>query len=215
MAGKFITIEGIEGAGKSSLINGLKLFAEQKGHQVLCSREPGGTLLGKGIRKLLLENGDNPPCSLAEVLLFAADRAQHVEEVLKPALDQGQLVICDRYTHSTLAYQGYGRGIDLSLLSNINQLATSGLNPDLTLLLDLKPETGLDRARKRAEQGAAETEGGWSRFEQEKLHFHNKLRAGFLELAKDSSQNIKTINAEAGADEVLAEAKNIVEGILL
>jgi len=214
MAGKFITIEGIEGAGKSSLIEGLKLFAEEKGHQVLCSREPGGTSLGKGIRKLLLENSENPPSSLAEVLLFAADRAQHVEELLRPALEQGQLVICDRFTHSTLAYQGYGRGIDLSLLSTINQLATSGLKPDLTLLLDLKPETGLSRARKRADQGADETEGGWSRFEQEKLDFHNKLRAGFLELAKDSAQNIKVINAEASADKVLAEAKNTIKGML-
>jgi len=214
MAGKFITIEGIEGAGKSSLIEALKNTAEAKGHQVLCSREPGGTELGAAIRKLLLESNQSPPCPLAEVLLFAADRAQHVQKLLRPALEQGKIVICDRFIHSTLAYQGFGRGIDLDLLSTLNELATSGLKPDLTLLLDLKPETGLARARKRADQGAEETEGGWSRFEQEQLDFHNKLRAGFLELAKDSSQNIKIINAEAQQDEVHDQAKKIVEGIL-
>ena len=214
MAGKLITIEGIEGAGKTSLIEGLKIFAESKGHHVTCTREPGGTKLGSSIRKLLLDNHESPPSSLAEVLLFAADRAEHVEKLVRPSLAQGQLVICDRFIHSTLAYQGFGRGLDIELLNKLNLIATSGLKPDLTVLLDLKPETGLARARKRADQESPESESGWTRFEQEELDFHQKLRDGFLELAKDSSQNIKIVDAQKSEAEVISQAKKIVGEVL-
>ena len=137
-----------------------------------------------------------------------------MEELIRPSLVQGKLVICDRFIHSTLAYQGFGRGLDIELLNKLNLIATSGLKPDLTILLDLNPETGLARARKRADQEAPESESGWTRFEQEKLDFHQKLRDGFLELAKDSSQNIKIIDAEKSEAEVISQAKKIVGEVL-
>ena len=195
----FITIEGIEGSGKSTLAQKLKLELEQRVQELVLTREPGGTELGKQIRETLLdpENFELEPN--AELLLFSADRAQHLAQVVRPALQRGATVLCDRYIHSMLAYQGFARGLDLSSLEFLNQFASGGLLPDLVLLLDLSVERGLARARARAKQE-------WSRFEEQELDFHKKVRAGFLELAKRDTNRIKVLDADRHADDICAAA---------
>lgn len=153
------------------------------GHSIFVTREPGATVVGKEIRALILGEAGRTLTPKAELLLFAADRAQHVETVIRPKLESGTIILCDRYVHSTLAYQGFGRGIERTLLDEVNTLATDGLMPHLVLLLDIEPEVGLKRARKRGE-----TAESWTRFEQEELEFHRRLRNGFLSLSKEGSQ---------------------------
>ena len=145
----FISFEGIEGAGKSTAINYLAGFLQANGLDPLCTREPGGCALGRSLRSLLLDARTRELSSRAELFLFLADRAQHVAEIIRPALEAGQTVLCDRYTDSTLAYQGYGRGLDTEYLHRLNQAATGGLQPELTLLLDLPVRCGLMRAGER------------------------------------------------------------------
>lgn len=174
----FITLEGIEGSGKSTLAKSLseKIKHELKKESVL-TREPGGTIFGQNIRSLLLERKDIILDPLAETLLFASDRAQHVAELIIPALKRGAYVISDRYYHSTLAYQGYGRGLDLKLLNQICNIAIQQQKPALTILLDLPPEAGLARAKGRGDKES------WTKFEEEEINFHKRIREGFLELA--------------------------------
>ena len=138
----FVTFEGIEGAGKSTAINYLAGFLQENGHDPLCTREPGGCALGRSLRSILLDARTRELSSRAELFLFLADRAQHVAEIIRPALEAGQTVLCDRYTDSTLAYQGHGRGLDTEYLRRLNQAASGGLQPDLTLLLDLPVPCG-------------------------------------------------------------------------
>lgn len=177
----FLTVEGVEGSGKSTLLGALAARLEAEGHAVLRTREPGGSVLGTRLRPLLLNAGQALEPE-AELFLFLADRAQHVAEAIRPALDAGTLVLCDRYADSTIAYQGYGRGMDLDRLHALNDFATGGLRPDLTLLLDLPAETGLRRAmRRNAATGLCQAEG---RFESETLAFHERIRQGFLDLAR-------------------------------
>lgn len=199
----FITVEGIEGAGKSAIIGHLAEALRQRGQKILLTREPGGCPLGLQLRQLLL-NASSKLEPLAELFLFQADRAQHVSEIILPALKQGKWVLCDRYYDSTLAYQGYGRGLDLQGLKQLNSLASQELRPDLTLLLDLPPKTGLSRARGRNEElGLSHSEG---RFEAETLAFHQRIREGFLALAKEEPQRWRIINAAAPLEEVQAAA---------
>jgi dTMP kinase len=195
-----ITLEGIEGSGKSTLAKNLasKISTELK-REVILTREPGGTEFGKSIRSLLLDRRDLKLDPIAETLLFAADRAQHVEELILPELKKGSFVISDRYFHSTLAYQGYGRGIDLKLLNNICEIATGGKSPDLVLLLDLPAEKGLARAKSRAEQSTEQ----WTKFEDEEINFHKRIRTGFLELAKKSPDIFAILNAELSPEALL------------
>lgn len=184
----FITIEGIEGAGKSTLRAGLAEALSDSGVELVLTREPGATALGKTLRALVLgkDYGDLTPQT--ELLLFAADRAQHVAEVIRPALARNALVICDRYIHSTLAYQGYGRGIALDELQRLNRTATNGLVPDLVILLDLPVEAGLERAHLRQNQLAStRATTSWNRFEDQPTDFHRRVRQGFLDLAKSES----------------------------
>lgn len=177
----FLTVEGIEGSGKSTLISALAERLEAEGKPVLCTREPGGCPLGTQIRPLLLRV-DQKPDPMAELFLFLADRAQHVAEVIRPALAAGTQVLCDRYADSTITYQGYGRGMDVDWLHRLNDFATGGLWPDRTLVLDLPPETGLRRATRRNEGlGLSQAEG---RFEAESLAFHERIRQGFLDRAR-------------------------------
>lgn len=208
----FITIEGVEGAGKSTLQSKLAPWIRALGQHVVLTKEPGATAIGQELRELVLHPKHANLHPLVELLLFAADRAQHVTEVIRPALDQGIIVICDRYIHSTLAYQGHGRGLKQEDITFLNNLTTEGLKPDLVLLLDVNPQLGLARAKSRSipfaerddETSSASLE--WNRFEQQSLAFHQRVRDGFLELAKLSENNFVIINAEQHTDRVVEEA---------
>ena len=178
-SGLFITLEGVEGSGKTTHAARLADALRAEGRQVTLTHEPGGTKAGEAIRAIFLD----PAIKLevaAELLLVLADRAQHVREKLKPALARGEIVISDRYSDSTIAYQGYGRGFDLKLLDEINRLASDGLAPDLTLVLDCGAEIGLERTRRRSGNKVHSPD----RFEGESLAFHNRVRDGFLALVR-------------------------------
>ena len=188
----FLTVEGVEGSGKSTLLDSLAARLEAEGRSVMRTREPGGSSLGAHIRPLVLSAGHKPD-PRAELFLFLADRAQHVAEVVKPALAAGTLVLCDRYADSTIAYQGYGRGMDVDRLQQLNDFATDGLWPDLTLLLVLLVETGLLRAtRRNATTGLSRAEG---RFEAETLAFHERIRQGFLARARCYPDGVRVLDA--------------------
>ncbi len=193
----FITFEGGEGSGKTTQIRLLAKALQKQGYSVLTTREPGGSSIGKEIRKLLLHARPKQLSSLAELLLYEAERAQHVEEVIKPAL-QNQIVLCDRFMDATLAYQGYGRGFEAKLIEELNRIACRGLKPDLTFLLDCPPEFGLKRAQKRLQQSKSR-EG---RFESEKLAFHQKVRKGYLDLAKRNKRRFVVMDARAEVKEI-------------
>ncbi len=197
----FITLEGGEGVGKTTQQALLALQLRQAGYPCLCTREPGGTALGRALREILL-HGD-PLTPLAELFLYAADRAEHVQKCILPALAAGQVVVCDRFTDSTLAYQGYGRGLDLQQVRQLNHLATGGLQPHLTLWLDLPPEVGLART------GLAD------RLEQERLEFHRRVHQGFQALAAAEPQRIVRIDAGGSPLEVAARIWSVVKPRLL
>ena len=197
----FIAVEGIEGSGKSTLLAGLNERLRSVGCEPVLTREPGGGL-GSPIRSLLLESGQNLDYR-AELFLFLADRAQHVQKVIRPALEAGQVVLCDRFAESTIVYQGFGRGLELDLLQNLNDFATDHLWPDLTLVLDMEAEIGLERARRRnAKHGLSIDEG---RFEAEDLAFHNRIRQGFLRRAALYPQRFAVLDATKSPPEI-AEA---------
>ncbi|MFS8777658.1 dTMP kinase [Synechococcus sp. W70.1] len=205
----FITLEGGEGVGKTTQQALLALQLRQAGYPCLCTREPGGTALGRALREILL-HGD-PLTPLAELFLYAADRAEHVQKCILPALAAGQVVVCDRFTDSTLAYQGYGRGLDLQQVRQLNHLATGGLQPHLTLWLDLPPEVGL--ARKAS--GPLTRTGLADRLEQERLEFHRRVHQGFQTLAAAEPQRIVRIDAEGSPLEVAARIWSVVQPRLL
>ena len=197
----FITFEGPEGCGKSTHAKRLKIFLEEKGQQVLLTQEPGGTQLGKQIRQLLL-NPQSVLDNTTEVYLFAADRSEHVNKVIKPALAAGKIVISDRYVDSTLAYQVAGRGLPEDLVRYLNMVSSKGLLPDLTILLDVSPEVGLKRARLK---------GVDDRFESEKLEFHRRVRAKYLEVAQNNPERVKVINTE---DKEIDGVQNMIRKIV-
>ena len=201
MTGRFITFEGGEGCGKSTQIRLLASRLKEAGREVLLTREPGGTALAERIRGLVREESADPPNARAETLLFLASRAQLVANVIRPALEAGTWVLCDRFSDSTLAYQGYGRGLDLETLCRLNAFATGGLVPDRTILLDVPPEvaTARMRARERLTHDAAD------RMEKAGEAFHLRLREGFLRLAAEDPGRIALISA-AGSVEEVAEA---------
>ena len=196
----FITFEGIEGCGKSTQSRKAWDLLRQRGVPALWTRQPGGCDLGVRLRALLLGREGEGLRPLSELFLYLADRAQHVAEVIRPALDAGKVVLCDRYTDSTVAYQGYGRGLDVSLLHQLNAVAVDGCHPELTLILDLPVETGLARARNRnADQGQTDREG---RFESEETAFHQRIRDGYLALAEENPGRYAVIPAHGPPDEV-------------
>lgn len=184
----FITFEGIEGSGKTTqAAMAARKIKDELGLETIVTREPGGTSLGSAVRDLLLHSREESISHKSELLLFMADRAQHCEEIIKKALDENKVVLCDRFYDATTAYQGYARGIDLDFLKQVNTWATSGLKPDLTILLDLDPEKGLKRI------GSRKT--GRDRIEKEEILFHIRVRNGYLAIAEDEQKRIKVINA--------------------
>ena len=199
--GKFITFEGGEGCGKSTQVKRLKEALEREGLEVVLTREPGGTWLSEEIRHLIKDQDTDAPCDRSELLLFLAARAQLVKNVIRPALESGKWVVSDRFSDSTLAYQGYGRGLPLDILRDCNDFACEGLKPDLTLLLDVSPET----ARARLQGREAETNTSADRIERAGDEFHARLRKGFAELAKAEPWRILTIDASGTVDEVWEE----------
>jgi len=211
MNGKFITFEGPEGSGKSTHIKLLKAYLEERGIEVVLTREPGGTPLGEEIRKILQHDHSEPPVPSAEVLLFLASRAQHVERLIRPALQQGKWVLCDRFADSTFAYQGYGRGFDMASLRAVNAFAVSGLQPDLTVLLDVTPQTSRERLAVRQASTATTPD----RIEREAAAFHERVRNGFLALAKEEPDRIVVINTEREPAAVAAAVRAAVESLTL
>ncbi|MFB2769027.1 dTMP kinase [Pelatocladus sp. BLCC-F211] len=203
MNGKLIVFEGVEGCGKTTQIQFCSEWLQSLGISVLVTREPGGTSLGLHLRRLLLEKSpDQPIADRTELLLYAADRSQHVEEELRPNLAAGKTILCDRYTDSTIAYQGYGRGLDMSLIGQLNSIATNGLESDITLWLDLDVEVGL--ARKRG------TSTTLDRIEQEAITFHRRIQQGYAELAKIHPYRIVRIDANADVEIVHKQVQKIL-----
>ncbi len=203
--GLFITFEGGEGSGKTSLINSMYDFLTTQNLKCIKTLEPGGTQVGQRIRNLLLEYNSTDLSSKAEFFLFLADRAHHIERVIKPALKNNSIVLCDRYNDSTIAYQGAARNLDIDKIKEVSEYATSGLLPDLTFYLDIDPKIGLQRARNQTKP---------DRLEKESLAFHEEVRSGFLEIALQSSERVKTIDAGLDKSHVLNKALIELEKII-
>ncbi len=207
---RLITFEGGDGTGKTTQVRALENYLRQQRRPCLVTREPGGTALGKLIRKVLLEVGDHEIASSTEMFLYLADRSQHVHEVILPAIDAGKIVLCDRFTDSTLAYQGYGRDIDLNWLRQLNDAASGAVRPDLTFLLDCPVDIGLARTvRRQAERVTGRVQE--DRFEREKIEFHEKVRAGFLDLAQNEPSRFRVINAAKPVEVISAEIRGIID----
>ncbi|SNR81238.1 thymidylate kinase [Humidesulfovibrio mexicanus] len=208
----FITFEGIEGTGKSTQITLLKAHLETLGRSVLVTCEPGGSRIGRELRRVLLSLENSDLCARAELFLYLADRAQHVAQVVRPALQAGQVVLCDRFADSTVAYQAFGRGLDADLLHSLNELAVAGTWPDLTILLDIDPRTGLERAMARnAAEGKTVAEG---RFEAESLAFHQRVREGYAAWAARFPQRIRLVEAKGTPEDIALHIRELVEARL-
>ncbi|TEB08486.1 Thymidylate kinase [Pelotomaculum schinkii] len=206
MKGKFLVFEGIDGSGKTTQLKLLGDKLSARGCPVLYTREPGGTRIGETVRELLLNPQHSELVPVAEALLYAAARAQHVAQVILPALQEGKIVLCDRFLDSSLAYQGFGRGLDVGQLEKLNETATAGLKPDLVLLLDFLCDTGMERIT-----GSGR---GADRIEQEDRVFHRKVRAGYLTLAGRDPDRYRVIDANRTIEQVHHDIIGVVEEIL-
>jgi len=199
----FITFEGPDGSGKTTQIRLLAEWLREQGREVVLTREPGGTEIGDQIRAVLHDPSNTAMGARAEILLYSADRAQHVAQLIQPALAAGRVVISDRYADSTLAYQGYGRGLDLGVLRTIITFATGGLAPDLTVYLDVTPEEGLQRRRLGGDE--------WNRLDAEALEFHQRVRDGYLKLVEQEPERWVVIDGARSVEEVEAEILTAVQ----
>ncbi len=197
--GTFVSLEGPEGAGKTTQLKLLATFLREQGIEYVITRDPGGTALGKPIRRILLST-ESVISPTAELLLYEADRAQNVSEVIIPSLQAGKLVLCDRYIDSTLAYQGYGRKIDFELINTLNKIATGGLLPVMTILFDIESSAGLARLHP----------GGHDRLEREAIDFHQCVRGGYLELSRRAPERFRVIDASAAMSKVQDELRKLV-----
>jgi dTMP kinase len=200
MRGFFITLEGIDGCGKSTQLDMLAAALRQRGLALYTTRQPGGTLIGQQIRGLMSQE-HNRLAPLAEVLLMMADRAQHVDESIKPNLEAGRIVISDRYIDSSVAFQGYGRGLEITMVEELNRLATGGLTPQLTLLFDLEPQSARRRLENRVENQSTE-DSPMQGFDEEKEDFHARVRQGYLAIAESYPRRVSLINASRPIAEI-------------
>lgn len=200
--GLFITFEGADGCGKTTQLNLLKDYLEEKGFEVVVTREPGGKGLGEKVREILL-NYDGEVSNRCESFLFLADRAQNIDIIVNPAIEQGKIVLCDRHTDSTVAYQGYGRGLDLVEINTLNNLATGNKKPDLTLVFDVDIETSMKRVGNEKD-----------RMESAGMEFFNRVRNGYLEIAKQELNRIKVIDATKQIPDVHNDVVKVIENIL-
>ena len=204
----FITFEGIEGTGKTTQIQNVKKYFESMDKEVFLTLEPGGSRVGQKLRKMLLHVDNKDLTPVTELFLYLADRAQHVAQVIRPELEAGKVVLCDRFADSTIVYQGYGRGLDTTILQQLNDVAVDGLWPDLTVILDIDPEVGLKRATERnLEDGKAMEEG---RFEAEHMSFHKRIREGYLTWAAINRDRIRVADASSTPDDVFERIKTII-----
>lgn len=194
--GLFITFEGADGCGKTTQMKLLAEYLKQQGKDVVLTREPGGKGLGEKVREILL-NYEGPVSDRCESFLFLADRAQNIDIIVNPAVEDGKIVLCDRHIDSTVAYQGYGRGLDIERINKLNDIATNGKKPDLTFVFDIDVETSMKRVGKEKD-----------RMESAGIDFHNRVRKGYLELAKQEPQRIKVLDATKSIEEI---HKNVVE----
>lgn len=205
MSGFFITFEGIEGCGKSTQAALLAQALQAQGHGVVTTREPGGTPIGQTLRQILLHSTETPLARGTELLLMLADRAQHVQDVIAPGLHEGKVVISDRFVDSTTAYQGYGRELDRDLLARLNAFACSGFMPSLTIVLDLPVMEGLQRAGKRRGNNTTV-----DHFEAESVAFHERVREGFLAVARAEPQRVRVLNAQQTIEELHQQILTLV-----
>ena len=203
--GLFITLEGIEGAGKSTAVDFIEDFLTKEGHDVIKTREPGGTVIGEQIREILLKNENYTLTYDTELLLVFSARAQHMQEVILPALSSGKIILCDRFTDASYAYQGGGRGIDASRINLLEKWVQGDLRPNLTLLFDLDVSIGMQRTKKRS---------GADRFEREEINFFEKIRNTYLERAKKEPQRFRIINSASSLENVKEQIVTILKDFL-
>ena len=208
----FITFEGIEGSGKTTQIQRLKKYLTQKGIPCKVTREPGGSPIGEKIRKILLNPDHREMVPATELLLYEAARTQHVKEVIKPFLEKGRVVLCDRFSDATLAYQGYGRKMDLKWIQRLNHLSSQGVRPDVTFLLDCPSDVGLKRAIQRNRTLKQERE---ERFEREEMEFHRRVRKGYLAIARKEPRRVKVIGTRQGEEKVFEKIRKIIDNLLI
>jgi len=205
MRGKFITVEGTDGAGKSTQMDMLIKYLEEKGIEVVVTREPGGTKISERLREIILDAENKEMTDVTEAMLYAASRAQHVEEKIIPALEEGKFVICDRFVDSSVVYQGYARGLDMEMIESINKYAVCGLVPDITLFFDITPEAGIARKKNMHRL---------DRIEQEKMDFHYRVYNGYKALCEKYPERIKRINAENDIETVHKDVLAAINEIL-
>lgn len=200
--GLFITLEGADGCGKTTQLNLLKEYLTSRGYEIVVTREPGGKGLGEKLREILL-NYDGEVSDRCEAFLYLADRAQNIDTIIKPAINSGKIVLCDRHTDSSVAYQGYGREQNIDNINMLNELAVNGVHPDLTIVFDIDTETSM--ARVGAEKDRLESAG---------IEFHKRVRNGYLEIAKKNPQRIKVVDASQTIEDVQRDVIKIVEDVL-
>ena len=208
----FVTFEGVEGSGKTTQIRRLKRYLTRKGIPCKATREPGGASISEKVRKILLNPDHRQMVPLSELFLYEAARAQHVKEVIEPLLGKGVMVLCDRFIDATIAYQGFGRKLDLELIKKLNQLAAQGRKPDVTFLLDCPSGLGLKRAVQRNQRQRKTNE---ERFEREKIQFHHRVRRGYRWIAKKEPQRVKVIDTQEGVDKSFEKIREIVDNLLI
>lgn len=201
-SGLFITFEGADGCGKTTQLKLLAQYLERHGRKILITREPGGKGLGEKVRDILL-NYEGEVSSRCEEFLFLADRAQNIDIIVNPAIKDGKIVLCDRHTDSTIAYQGYGRGLDIDRIKKLNNMATNGITPDLTFVFDIDTETSMKRVGKEKD-----------RMENAGLEFHNRVRQGYLEIAKQEPERVKVLDATKSIEDIHKKVIEITEEFL-